>query len=70
MGGLATIEITPSTMKTKELLKRALKHPELFTPGELDYFRLMKKQRKLQKAKEEAAKKAAKAEANSSDYLR
>jgi hypothetical protein len=57
-------------MKTKELLKRALKNPELFTPGELEYFRLMKKQRKLQKGKEEAAKKAAKAEANSSDYLR
>ena len=57
-------------MKTKELLKRALKNPELFTPGELEYFRLMKKQRKLQKEKEAAAKKAAKAEANSSDYLR
>ena len=57
-------------MKTKELLKRALKNPELFTPGELEYFRLMKKQRKLQKDKEAAAKKAAKAEANRSDYLR
>jgi len=36
-------------MKTKELLKRALKHPELFTSAELQYFKLMKKYKKRNK---------------------
>lgn len=36
-------------MKTKKLLKRALKRPELFTEGELTYFRMMEKQRQLKK---------------------
>jgi len=36
-------------MKTKELLKRALKKPELFTEAELTYFRLIKEQRKQKK---------------------
>jgi len=49
-------------MKTKELLKRALKHPELFTEGELLYLKLMKKQHKLQKKRE-------KAKNQDSDYL-
>ncbi len=52
-------------MKTKELLKRALKHPELFTEGELQYFQLEKKRRKQQKQQ----KKAAKALENQSDFL-
>ena len=39
-------------MKTKELLKRALKKPELFTEAELLYFKLMKKEQKeLKKSK-------------------
>ena len=42
-------------MKTKELIKRALKHPELFTPGELDYFKLIKKQKKIQKDKQNSS---------------
>jgi hypothetical protein len=57
-------------MKIKELLKRALKHPELFTQGELLYFRRVQRQRKLEKKQEEAAKKEAKAKANQTDYLR
>ncbi len=52
-------------MKTKELLKRALKHPELFTEGELQYFQLERKRRKQQKLQ----KKAAKALENQSDFL-
>lgn len=36
-------------MKTKKLLKRALKKPELFTEAELDYFRLMQKAREKKK---------------------
>ena len=32
--------------ETKKIIKHALKHPELFSPAELDYFRLMKKARK------------------------
>ena len=47
-------------MKTKELLKRALKKPELFTEAELSYFRLIKKQRQ-QKKKDKKPK---------SDYLK
>ena len=57
-------------MKTKELLKRALKNPELFTPGELQYFQLVKRQRKLQKKQQKAEAKAKEAEENRSDYLR
>ena len=47
-------------MKTKELLKRALKKPELFTEGELTYFRLINEQRR-QKKKDKKPK---------SDYLK
>ena len=36
--------------KTKTLIKRALKHPELFTEAELTYFKLMKKVSKKQKS--------------------
>ena len=57
-------------MNTKELLKRALKNPELFTEGELQYFQLVKRQRKLQKKQQKAAAKAKEAEENRSDYLR
>jgi hypothetical protein len=50
------MEENPNThMKTKELIKRALKHPELFTPGELDYFKLIKRQRKIQKDKQNSS---------------
>jgi len=42
-------------MKTKELIKRALKHPDLFTEGELNYFKLIKKQKKLQKDKQNSS---------------
>ena len=45
--------------KTKKLIKRALKQPELYSPAELQYLQLVQKARKL-------AKKAAKAE-NPSD---
>tara|TARA_R110001592_G_scaffold221327_4_gene476117 strand:+ start:646 stop:819 length:174 start_codon:yes stop_codon:yes gene_type:complete len=36
-------------LKTKKLIKRALKHPELFTEGEVQYFELVKKERKERK---------------------
>jgi hypothetical protein len=39
-------------MKTKELIKRALKHPDLYTNAELKYFKLFKKQQKAQKKAE------------------
>lgn len=48
-------------MKKKKLVKNALKHPELYTPGELIYFKRWLKQRKLSKA----AKIKEKQEANS-----
>ena len=38
-------------MKKKKLAKNALKHPELFTDGELTYFRLWLRERKANKAK-------------------
>ena len=57
-------------MKMKELLTRALKHPELFTEGELMYFRRVQRDRKLAKKQEEVAKKEAKAKANETDFLR
>ena len=39
-------------MKTKKLIKRALKSPELFSEAELQYFNLVKKaQKKHKKAK-------------------
>ena len=41
--------------KTKKLIKRALKQPELYTPAELQYMQMVQQARKL-------AKKAAKAE--------
>lgn len=37
-------------LKTKKLIKRALKHPELFTHAELTYFKMMKKADKKPKA--------------------
>ena len=39
-------------LNTKQIIKRALKHPELFTEGELNYFKLIKDQRKKQKKQE------------------
>ena len=43
--------------KTKKLIKRALKQPELYSPAELQYMEMIQKARKL-------AKKAAKAESS------
>ena len=48
-------------LETKHIIKRALKHPELFTEGELSYFQLLKEHRKKQK-KEDKKKR--------SDYLK
>ena len=36
-------------MKTKKIIKQALKQPELFTEGELAYMRLVKRARKARK---------------------
>mgnify|MGYP003636749087 CR=1 len=44
-------------MKTNKLLKRALKHPELFTEAELSYFRLVRRKRKEEKKAKAKAKK-------------
>ena len=43
-------------MKTKKIIKKALKHPELYSEAELNYFRLMKKARKDYKKKQEVHK--------------
>ena len=37
--------------KKKKLVKSALKHPELFSPAELAYFKLWLKNRKERKAR-------------------
>ena len=42
-------------MKTKKAIKYILKHPDLFTQGELEYVRLMKKERKVLKKKHESS---------------
>ena len=47
-------------LKTKQLIKRALKHPELFTEGEVRYFEMLKKARKEKKKANKQTK---------SDYL-
>ena len=39
-------------MKTKHAIKYGLKHPELFSQAELDYFRLVKKARDDYKKKQ------------------
>tara|TARA_R100001509_G_C4715345_1_gene164728 strand:+ start:289 stop:474 length:186 start_codon:yes stop_codon:yes gene_type:complete len=44
-----------STMKTKKAIKYILKHPDLFSQGELEYVRLMKKERKVLKKKHESS---------------
>ena len=36
-------------MKTKKIIKQALKQPELYTEAELAYLRLMKKAKKAKK---------------------
>jgi hypothetical protein len=36
-------------MKTKKIIKQALKQPELYTEGELAYIRLVKRERKAKK---------------------
>ena len=36
-------------MKTKQIIKFALNHPDLFTQGELEYFSLIKRTRKARK---------------------
>jgi len=45
-----------STMKTKKAIKYILKHPELFTQGEREYVKLMKKERNVLKKKHESSK--------------
>ncbi len=52
-------------MKTKELLKRALKNPDLFTEAELKYFRMVRDKRKIEKKEEKKRYKE-----NESDYLK
>ena len=47
--------MTITMKKTKKLIKRALKQPELYSPAELQYMQMIQKARKL-------AKQAAKAE--------
>ncbi len=47
-------------MKTKKIIKRALKQPELYTEAELAYIRLVKRERKAKKL----AKKVRQDEAN------
>jgi hypothetical protein len=36
-------------MKKKKLVKEALKHPEMYAPGELSFFQLWLKERKEKK---------------------
>ena len=43
-------------MKKHKLAKNALKTPELFSPAELDYFRLWLKSRKARKEREREEK--------------
>ena len=52
-----------TTMKTKQAIKYILKHPELFTEGELSYVKRVKEERKLRKLK----KKHESSESNISD---
>ena len=52
-------------MKTKELLKRALKNPDLFTEAELKYFRMVQEKRKTAKKESKRLYKE-----NESDYLK
>tara|TARA_R100000030_G_scaffold89147_1_gene73370 strand:- start:29 stop:214 length:186 start_codon:yes stop_codon:yes gene_type:complete len=54
MGSLH-ISTHTSTMKTKKAIKYILKHPDLFTQGELEYVRMMKKERKVLKKKHESS---------------
>ena len=41
--------------KTKKAIKYILKHPELFTEGEIQYVKLMQKERKVLKKKHESS---------------
>lgn len=43
-------------MKTKKLVKKALKHPDLYTWGDLEYFRKWLEQRKLKKKQKKQRK--------------
>jgi predicted thioredoxin/glutaredoxin len=43
-------------MKTKKAIKYILKHPNLFTEGEIVYAKLVEKERKLQKKLNEHSK--------------
>jgi hypothetical protein len=45
-------------MKRKKLAKEALRHPELFSNGELAYFEMWLRSRKEQKEKKKLEKKA------------
>jgi len=50
------ISMLISTMKTKKAIKYILKHPELFTEGELAYVQKVKEYRKLRKKQDESCK--------------
>ena len=43
-------------MKTKKAIKYILKHPNLFTEGEIAYAKLVERERKLQKKLNEHSK--------------
>jgi|OM-RGC.v1.038776784 hypothetical protein len=39
-------------MSTKKIIKKAKKHPELFSPAEISYFKLIRKLEKQEKQKQ------------------
>ena len=49
------ISIMIKKFKTKKAIKYILKHPELFTEGEIQYVKLMQKERKVLKKKHESS---------------
>ena len=49
------ISIMIKKFKTKKAIKYILKHPELFTEGEIQYVKLMQQERKVLKKKHESS---------------
>jgi hypothetical protein len=49
------ISIMIKKFKTKKAIKYILKHPELFTEGEVQYVKLMQQERKVLKKKHESS---------------
>jgi hypothetical protein len=43
-------------MNTKQIIKQALKKPELYSEGELAYIRLVKRERKIKKQERKVRK--------------